>query len=279
MNLNLIKTFNRVAKLGSFTKAAKSLNQPKSRVSRAISSLEEELGVQLIRRTTRQTNLTTAGKNFYNRTNFLIEQLEEEINLLTDSQEQITGKIRITAPDDVGQTILAKAIEAFSSQYPLVSIETIITNDYLDLSKDNIDLAFRAGKLTDSGLIQRKVIDAKLIMIASKKYLQEYGKPSLIQDLEKHKLILFPFKNLKLNLRPSVWCDSFPVLMRMCLDNSGITILPDFYCKPYLDKGEIVQVLPEWNPKKSSIHLVYIKDKNMPKRTRAFIETVLEIIN
>ncbi|WP_372655926.1 LysR family transcriptional regulator, partial [Halobacteriovorax sp.] len=113
MDLNLLKTFAKVSELGSFTKAAEALKQPKSRVSRAISRLEKELEIGLIRRTTRQISLTSEGKEFYQKIQKLIDKLEEEVEHISDSKKEISGVLRITAPEDLGQSTLLDIIAKY----------------------------------------------------------------------------------------------------------------------------------------------------------------------
>ncbi len=288
MDLNLIRTFAKVSELGSFTRAAKELNQPKSRVSRAISRLESDLGVELVRRTTRRTNLTTAGEDFYQRVYLLISQLEQEVDYANEYKDEVEGLLRITAPEDLSQTIVAKIIAAFNSRYPKVKIKIIISNDYLDLTKENIDLAFRAGKAKDSNLIQRKLFDTHLVTVASKKYLQTYGHPNTLEDLKKHRVMLFgeiesekifgkKAKNLKID--SFLRTDSFPMLLQMALQHQGITVIPAIICNEQVKSGELQLVFPENNTGKSPINLVYPPTKNMPKKTRAFIDTAVTLFS
>jgi len=285
MNLNLLKTFSKVAELGSFTKASKVLNQPKSRVSRAISRLEAEVGVQLLRRTTRQTSLTSSGQDFFKKIHPLLIELNTEVDRISSLENEISGILRITAPEDMGQTIVAEVITVYTNLYPKVQVQAIITNEFLDLTKENIDVAFRAGKLADSNLMQRKLRDVCLIMIASKSYLQTYGKPIKISDLEKHKFLSFKNSDrfvisnkLVKNdiIKPVLRSDSFSMLLNMALNDMGITICPDYYCNSYLEKGDLVRVLPNWVGQKSGIHLVYPPSKNQSLKIKKFIEVAMD---
>jgi DNA-binding transcriptional LysR family regulator len=282
MNLNLLKTFVKVAELGSFTKAAKLLNQPKSRVSRHIAILESDLGIELIRRTTRQINLTHGGKEFYQRVCGLLRELETQVDLMSDHHDEITGLIRLTAPEDIAQTILSKVIQNFEAKYPKVKFEVIVSNEYLDLTKENIDIAFRAGKLKDSNLKQKRLMETKIILVASKKYLQSYGRPSKLQDLNKHKLLAFTpigfdkFATKDIHYEPFFSCDSFPMLLSMALDHKGIAILPAFYCQKQIEDGPLERVLVHETLRSSPLQLVFHSSKNMPQRIRLFIEGAIE---
>jgi LysR family transcriptional regulator for bpeEF and oprC len=234
MDYNLLKTFVKVSELGSFTKAAKILNQPKSRVSRAIARLESELDVQLVRRTTRKTTLTIPGQEFFQNISPLLNSIDNETIRVSNQQEEMSGTIRITASQDIGQTLVSKVISLYSSKYPRVQFETKITNDFLDLTKENIDIAFRAGKLKDSSLIQKKFISTHFIIVCSKKYVETFGAPTSLEDLDNHKFLSFKrlekdFFNKSVILSPIVTTDSIPMLLNMILNNDGIGILPSFF--------------------------------------------------
>ncbi|WP_417335768.1 LysR family transcriptional regulator [Halobacteriovorax marinus] len=282
MDLNLLKTFSKVSELGSFTKAAEALKQPKSRVSRAISRLEDEIGLELIRRTTRQTSLTTEGEAFYNKIKDLIHQLDEEIDSLNDSKKEISGVLRITAPEDLGQSILLDIIAKYNDLYPNVEVQTLLTGEYLDLTKDNIDLAFRVGKLEDSNLIQRSFKDVHFVAIASREYIQRYGLPKSTKDLHQHKLLTFKgfdFNNLNSASSPEalkyqINTSSIPMLLNMALEGNGISIVPSFYCEEYIRTGELVHLFPKWRGPKHTIKILYTPTSNLSKRTRAFLDLV-----
>lgn len=277
MDHNLLRIFAKVSELGSFTKASKVLNQPKSRVSRAIKRLELELGVELIRRTTRKISLTSAGEEFYKNITPHLLGIEEELTRVSNKQDEMTGLIRITTSDSFAQNTLTEIISAYNSKYPKVEFEMIVTNDYLDLVKENIDIAFRAGKLKDSTLIQKKFMRTSFIMVCSKKYIDKYSLVKNLEDLENHKYLSFrPMENqLKekgITLKSVLRTDSLPMLLKMALNGDGITVLPDFICQNFLDKKELVRVIPSWGSKPEMSHILYPPTKNLSKRVKAFIE-------
>ena len=195
IDYNLLKTFFNVIQTGSFTKAAVFLNQPKSRVSRAISRLENQLGVELIRRTTRRISATSIGKEFYQNISPILNTLNKELIKVSNYQKEMTGMLRITAPQDIAQTLLAKIISSFITKYPNIQIQSLITNDLLDLTKENIDLSFRAGKLKDSNLIQKKLMNVNFIFVSSKNYIEKNGYPIRLSELNKFKFL--SFKNME----------------------------------------------------------------------------------
>lgn len=283
MDLNLLKTFSKVSELGSFTKAAELLKQPKSRVSRAISRLENELGVQLIRRTTRQTTLTNEGQAFYIKIRDILLKLDEEVESVNNAKEEIAGPLRITAPEDLGQTLLLDIFARYNELYPKVEIQAILTSDFLDLTKENIDIAFRVGKLEDSTLIQRSFKDVHFIAVASREYTQRFGVPKSAKDLVEHKLLTFrgsdfnevaSNKGKKIDLKYSINTGSIPMLLNMALNGSGICIIPSFYCEEHVRSGKLIHIFPKWKGPKHTIKVLYTASSNLSKRTRAFLDLV-----
>ncbi|MBT4763215.1 MAG: LysR family transcriptional regulator [Bdellovibrionaceae bacterium] len=284
MDYNLLKTFSKVAELGSFTQAAKVLNHPKSRVSRAISRLENELDVQLIRRTTRKTTLTSSGQEFFHNIHPLLNSINNEITKVSNQQHEMSGTIRITTSQDIGQALVSKVISLYNSKYPNVQFDTIITNDFLDLVKENIDIAIRAGKLKDSTLIQKKFISTHFIIVCSKKYLENFGSPTTLEDLKNHKFLSFKglereFFNKSIRITPVVTTDSIPMLLNMILNNDGIGILPSFFCKEHLEDKTLVQIIPTWKSKTGHLRILYPPNKNIPHKVKAFIDIATSIFN
>ena len=276
MDYNLLKTFSKVAELGSFTQASIILKQPKSRVSRAISRLEQELGVELIRRTTRKSSLTDIGRQLYKNVTPHLTAINNELISVGDMHTDMSGTIRITTTDSLAQTLLTKVISKFNSLYPSVNFEMIITNDYVDLVKEDVDLAFRAGKLKDSSLIQKKFVELSFILVCSKEYAESYQLPSKLEELSNHKFFSFIplekyFINKNIQLNSALRTDSLPMLLSMALNSRGVTVLPEFLCSKHIESKELVRVVPEWHSKKESVHILYPPTKNQSKRIKEFI--------
>lgn len=282
-DLNILKVFVEVAKNESFTKAALALRQPKSRVSRSISRLERDLDVQLLKRTTRKTSLTDSGHHLYQRLTPILSNLDRELNAITKRHREMSGLITLTAPQDIGQTLVADMISAFNEVYPRVHFKTLITNDYLDFMRENIDIAFRAGELKDSDLIQRKFISTSFIIVCSPQYLERFTKPTKLADLSDHKFLSFKYFEKRLfrepvELQPTVVSDSIPMLIHMALNGDGMAMLPDYFCEQPIKEKKLVHVLPNWKSQAEHIHLLYNSDKNKPQRVRVFIDFIKEFM-
>lgn len=282
IDYSLLKTFTKVAELGSFTKAARVLNQPKSRVSRAIARLENDLEIQLIRRTTRKTILTSSGQEFFQNVSPLLNSINNEIINISNQQQEMSGTIRITTSQVIGQTLLTKVISVFNSKFPNIQFEVIVTNEFLDLTTENIDIAFRAGKLLDSTLIQKKFISTNFIIICTRSYLDRFGTPTSLEDLQNHKFLSFKgieqdLFNKSIKIRPIVKTDSMPMLLNMVLNNDGIATLPSFFCREYLEDDQLIQLIPAWKSKTEHLHILYPPSKNISHKVKVFVEIAISL--
>lgn len=285
MNFNLLKTFIKVAEFGSFTKAARQLKQPKSRVSRSISRLEEDLKVELIRRSTRSLSLTEAGKKLYMETQGLIHQLEKKIKELSKDEEEISGVLSISAPIDFGESVMPKLLSEFSMIHPKVTFRILLSDSYIDLTAHDIDIALRVGRLPDSNMKQKKLTETELILVASKEYENLKGLPQKWEDMANYELLSFYSENHQdvlsemyqiYGLSPAMRINSFPMLRKLALDSRGIAVLPNAMCKKDLTQEDLIRVIPEWSHRKSPLQMVFSPNKNLPSITRAFVDFVYE---
>ena len=285
MNFNLLKTFIKVAEFESFTKAAHQLKQPKSRVSRSIMRLEEELKVELFKRTSRSTSLTKSGRALFQETKGLIYQLEKKVELFADESDEVAGVLSISAPIDFGGTILPNLISEFTELYPRVSFKFFLSDSFVDLAAHDIDIALRSGKLKDSTLKQKKIIDTQFILVAHKDYLKLNGVPKDWNDISEHNVLSYwndnqqdPLEKMyqQYDFSPFVRANSFPILKKLARESKGIALLPNTLCFNELKTGSLIRVLPNWGHEKKPLQILFSASKNMPKKTRAFIDFISE---
>ena len=175
MHLKSIDIFVKVVQAESFTGAARALDIPNSTVSARISLLEESLGVTLLNRTTRRVSVTKAGRKFYEGCFQAMEVLELAKNEITQSNIESQGLLRVTSTVDLGQSVLPSLIKRFSTAFPKVELELILTNERLDLVSNNIDVAIRIGKPADSSLKLRKLAETNVGAFASPAYIEKNG--------------------------------------------------------------------------------------------------------
>jgi len=287
MDLNLLKSFVTVAEYGSFTQAAMQLKQPKSRVSRAVQRLETELGVHLLRRTTRQCQLTEAGQALFEQNQSLLLQIEQNLQAIAHSNCELTGSLKITAPEDFGQAVLSPLLPEFLQRYPEIRLELLLGNHYVDLIAQQIDLAFRIGELADASLIQRRLGQVSIILVATPAYLAAQGEPRSEAELSQHRLLRFVNDNPTARpvfaspfgperaIQAAIESNHFSLLHQLALLHQGIATLPDFYARACLQAGSLQRVLPDWSGSPRNIQLLYAPTVQVPRRTRVFIDFIV----
>lgn len=290
MDLDGIAIFVKVLQAGSFTGAAKLLGLPNSTVSAKVAALEKRLGVTLLQRTTRKLRATQAGEAYYQRAARAIEALQAAEHELENGRAAPRGRLRLTAPVEVGHSLLPALVHAYLKKHPQVEVELIVTNRVLDLVVDGIDLALRAGPLKDSSLIAKKFDLGYFGLWASPAYLNEHPAPRQPNDLPQHNCLRFArFKNDGFRLTHgkesahilvsgNSIADNFETLRALAASGAGIAFLPSFLCAEENQKNELVRVLPQWRGDRVAISLVYPGQKFVAAKVRAFMAVAEEVL-
>jgi len=258
IEIDLIRLFVKVIQHGSFSKAADSLRIPKSTVSKSISRLESVTGTKLLLRTTRSQTLTAAGRAFYETCLGPIQVLEEAQKSLHGQENIVSGGIKLTAPEDMGAKIIAPAIGELSRLHPGLEFELNYTNDVIDLVRDGYDLAIRIGKLSESNLRSRKVADLVTVVVASPGYIKRAGKPKHPKELREHEAIMLDSKAARWTLKKGketsavdfktrIACNHMTSILQIALIDAGVAVVPHYLCRDELEKGRLIQLLPDWN--------------------------------
>lgn len=287
IDLNRLGIFKTVASLGSFSKAASYLKQPKSRISRNIAALEKEVGVALIYRTTRQFQLTAAGQDLFQKVTPHLSALESVIQSVEGSSETtVSGSIRMTVPNDIGIELMAKYSFEFQQAYPLCKIELLVDNKNIDLVSEGVDLALRFGSLRDSSLKLRKLGAVQLRFFVSPGLLRRSVALQKIGDLENIPYIAFKKheskkKSMKvvstkaeatLKLSPVFSSDNFFVNKKMAVLGAGFCFLPLFVAQKEIQSGELVPLFKDWGTEKVPFNLLMPQQKKAPLRLKLFVE-------
>ncbi len=289
-----IEEFVKVVQMGSFSLAAKALNQPISTVSGKVSSLEKRLGIALIHRTTRKLSITSAGKSYYNHCKSALEELNVAENTISLGKEKPSGTIKITAPLDIGHHLLPKIVKAYLEHYPQTNVEITLTNEYTDLINEGIDLAIRAGKLEDSTLVTKKFMEIRMGLFASANFLHKKGIPKNLKQLKNHPFISFKAfgnqfrlsnnqKSKSVLFHSRITLDDMEAIKSFILNDYGIGILPTMICSDELFRGELIELLPEWKinfdkKTQNKISFVYPPQKYLSPNVKNFMEIALSVI-
>lgn len=284
INLADIRSFVLIAQLGNFTKAAEALGISKSHISRQVSSLERQMGVTLLLRTTRTLKLTEAGKSLFAQCETALDRIDQAVLAVVDDVEDVRGEIRINCVGGhLGEDVIADLVSQFLSAFPQVNIDLDFSSHRVDLISDEFDIAFRMGKLADSNFIARKLIDIKMGTYASPFYLEKHGELVHPQDLDKHICVTgtvtrwsFQHRETKqsvdYNVRGQLRCKNGRVMLKAALAGNGIIRVPTLYCHQEINDGLLAEVLRDWEVPSIEFSALYHRDRYQPKRIRTFID-------
>jgi DNA-binding transcriptional LysR family regulator len=284
MDFNEAAVFVKVVQAGSFSGAARQLGLPTSTVSMRVSRLERRLGITLLQRTTRKLNLTEAGTAYYQHASLGLGYMMEAEAAVDEARQQPQGRLKVTAPADMGDALLAGLIERTQQEYPTLEVELLLTDRYVDLVADGVDAAIRTGTLRDSTLIAKSLGTICWGIFASREYLKQAPPLEEPQHLHKHNCLQFtPMgrdawdlsngnSSITIPLTGHVMANSIGVIRSMAIKGQGVALLPTFTCKPGMIIGDLVHLLPDWYGKADPVHLVYPRQRFMPPKLRAFID-------
>lgn len=292
--LDGIDVFVAVIEQGSFSKAAKVLAMPVTTVSTKISSLESRLGITLIHRTTRKLSITQAGSDYFNYCKQALLQMELAHESILKVKSSPEGVLRITAPPDLGHTVLPAIVRQYLKEYPATQIELILTNRMVDLVGEGVDLALRAGVLKDSSLMVRQLQLAKIKMWAAPKYIKKYGRPKGPEELQNHALLCHKrlgsellFKRnkttLSLKLSPRLQVNDMESCKLFTMAADGIGFFTQMICEEEIKAGKLIEILPDWNLSgelsESPISFVYPAGRYLSPNVRAFLDLAFKNFN
>jgi DNA-binding transcriptional LysR family regulator len=288
-DLDSIAVFVKVVEAGSFSAAARRLEMPKATVSARVARLEKRLGLRLIQRTTRRLRVTEAGEQYFHHCAAALREVELAEAALQAAAGRPSGVLRVTAPVDLGHTLLPRIVHAYAARYPDVSLELLVTNRVADLVAEGIDLAIRPSQaLKDSTLIAQRFFEMGANLWASPHYLQRLGALTHPRELKRAAILGFlPRGSLVLtngrsdfevSMTGRIRADDFETIRALLLLGEGIAWLPDFLAEEAAQAGGLVPVLPQWRPReKGAFHFVYAGRKFGLPKVQAFIQTALEL--
>lgn len=259
-DLSVWRLLFRVIELGSLSRAAEECGLDVSSVSRRLTQLEDSLGTQLISRSSRVIKLTSEGERAYGEMRRLIDQVDLLTGSLGEQPRELTGKIRISAPLPVGETLIAGWLLEFQRLHPGVVIDLFLAQRYVDLLVEQFDLTVRVGPVRDERVVARKLGVMPLVMSATPEYLAQHGTPRHPDELVEHNVL--PYigpkglqpqymwrgeEKAQLFFKSSMQSNNINAIYHAALASVGIQIrAPLWMAKPDLDSGRLVHVLPEW---------------------------------
>ncbi|MFK5950293.1 MAG: LysR family transcriptional regulator [Methylococcales bacterium] len=297
MDISSLTIFSEVMQLGSYTAVAKKRGVSASSISRTISSLEEELGLRLFQRTTRRLEPTEAGIVYHNRIHKLIDEFESAKLMAKDLSEQMTGTLRVSVPTVYCNKFITPLLSEFSERYPELSLNLMMSDNYVDLLSERVDVAIRLGSLSDSSYIAKRLLDMNFIVCASNNYIVKNGRPTIPSDVKNHECLIFHREGYNMDWHfksDDNVTEDVPISGKVTINNSeairqcavmggGIALLPNWLIQEDLDNGKLINLFTDYSVTAtdfiSAIWLLYPSRSYLPQKVRIFLDFLTEKLN
>ncbi|GLS20391.1 LysR family transcriptional regulator [Labrys miyagiensis] len=279
-----------VVETGNFVRAAEALGLTQPAVSRAIARLETRLGVRLLDRTTRSVSLTDEGRQFYERVMPLLADMEEAASLVAGASHAVRGRLRVNIDPYFSRLLLAQHYHAFLGTYPEMELDVVTRGQADDLVADGIDVAVRFGELSVSSVVARKLLETRIVTVASPAYLAKAGRPKHPRETEEHECILYrdpvtgrPFEwefhrgkeVLPVNAKGRLLLSDAGTLLTACVSGAGIAQILGLGTQSFIDDGRLVDLFPDWPDEVYPLYALYPSRHHPPAKVRAFLDFVL----
>ena len=284
-----MQTFVVVVEHLSFSAASRQLDIVTSAVSRQVSDLEEHFNCQLLYRTTRAMHLTSEGQYYLEQFQDILMRVNDlELNA-HERQNTLAGHLRITSPFSAERLGIQVKISEFLKENPEVKLSWLSMNRYVDLVEEGVDLAVRVGELADSSFIARPFTKQSILFVASPSYLLEKGTPQHPQELKQHQCILDSSsrqpgrwryhdagKERQVTVNSSIEVNQGDLVAQFSATGHGVAVLPEFLVQTYLDKGELISILQEFQYPAIPVSLVYPANRLINPALKALVNYLLE---
>lgn len=291
-DLNDLYYFAVVVDHGGFAAAERALGIPKSRLSRRISQLENELGVRLLQRSTRRFAVTDVGQSVYRHAQSMLAEATAAREVVDRLSAEPRGLVRVSVPVSIAQQSMPKLLPDFLARYPQVRVQLHVNNRRVDVINEGFDIAVRVrSRLDDDGsLVMRSFGHVQELLVASPEYLKRAGRPREPDDLREHVTMTMGEDEVKqrwelhggdgqvqrIDLKPRVAGFDFPMLMSLARQGLGITMLPETICADAVRSGELEVVLPDWTLPQGIAHAVFPSRRGLLPAVRVFIDYLAE---
>jgi len=292
--INRLAYFNCVVETGSISQASKLFDVQPSSISRQLMALEQELGVRLLNRTTRNIGLTEAGRKYFEYSQRIVAQLDEAKRAVNDLQTSPKGKLKISMTVGFGESVIVPLIPKFTQQYPDIELDLELTERVVDLVEENIDIAIRSGRLPDSTMISKHLAYNNFLLCASPTYLAQHGEPDSPYDLNNFDCIRYSYSGwkewflmaeqaIKLTINEDIAVNSVNGQKQLILNHAGLALIPLWAVKDELKDGSLINVLSQYtfSPYEviSSTYAIFLKREMLSPKTRVFLDFIVKYIN
>lgn len=287
--LQPLLAFSETAKHGGFAAAARAMGTDPSTLAKAVGRLEDNLGLRLFHRTTRQVRLTSDGEALFERCQRALAELEDLQSAAAGIHGQISGTLRLTMPIVFGRKVILPVLASLVRMHPNLVLDVRLTDANMDLVRDGIDVAIRAGRMDDSSLVATRIASQQLILVASPQYLHEHGVPANLDDLAQHRHVLFRMpgsgrdrpqqfraQGRQQTLEPTLGArfDDGEAMVRAAVLGLGLAQVPDFMAEDELADGRLAEVLSDLRPSAMPIYAVMPAGRLVPARVRILMDTL-----
>lgn len=293
-DLNDMVLFAQVIEHGGFAAAGRALAMPKSRLSRRVARLEEQLGVQLMQRSTRKLSLTPAGELFLRHSTEMREAAQAAFEAVAQAQTEPHGTVRLSCPVTLAQSALGPLLPAFLARYPRVRLELQVLNRAVDPVDDGVDIALRVRpQIEDSATLVAKTFGtSRLILVASPALLARKGPVRAPADLARLDTVAMSVSDGRTSWRlqgphdqqfvhghaPRYVADDLQMLVCAAVAGTGCAMLPDYLCRAGLHAGQLVEVLPGWGPPPGITHAVFPARRALVPAVRRLLDFLSETL-
>jgi DNA-binding transcriptional LysR family regulator len=283
-----LMVFTRVAEHGGFSAAARKLGLSVSAVTKTVGRLEDELGVQLFNRTTRQLHTTDFGQEYYERCVRILTDLEDADASLRRGSASVRGRVRVVVPFSFGRVTLVPELNAFLERYPDISLDLNFSDGPVDLIAEGYDLAVRTGEISDSRLITRLLTRGPQITFASPGYLARHGTPKAPEELKAHNCIVGRFGSewgfrglhgnvVSVRVAGRAIVRSGDALREAAVAGIGIGQGTWWLVREDLQRGAVLSILQDYALEGAPISVLYPAQRHLPAKVRAFIDFMVSI--
>lgn len=293
--LSAMRVFVRVVETGNFSRAAGSLNMPKTTVTNMVQGLEAHLRTTLLNRTTRRVMLTTDGALYYERAIQIISEIDELDGSLSNAQVQPSGRLRVEMAGAFADLVVIPNLCLFHEKYPLIKLDLGVGDRLVDYIAENVDCALRVGTPRDQSLIARKVSELRLASYVAPFYLEKFGSPEHPQELEgKHfcigylnavsgQIMTMDFEKdgQKLEIAPNyiMSVNDSRTYLNAAIAGMGVAQLAPFMADDAIKRGELIRVLPDWEHESLPIYIVYPQTRHVTNKVRVFVDWLARLMH
>jgi DNA-binding transcriptional LysR family regulator len=283
-NVTGMLVFSRVVEEGSFSAAARKLGISKASVSRDISALEQQLGAQLLRRTTRHMSLTEVGDVFHERCQRVLDAAKDAEYSVSQLQEAPRGAIRLAVPMSFGHLQLAPRLPRFLDRYPQTHVDVDATDRIVDLVYERVDLSVRIGRPREQSYVQRKLCPIRLIACASPGYLERHATPRTPEDLTDHVCLGYTGRShawrfsggQRIKTSSSLNVNNGDAIRQAARVGHGIAYLPSFLLADDIREGHLIPVLTQHTQLETNLLALYPESRHVSPKVRAMIDWLVE---